>query len=512
MENKEIVPAIDTEVIAPEDSGMTMAEARKFKKLLTKFIKSYSAKDALMTDEQWLQERFQEELPKLSDVEAKQWAREAVASIVEYDESLCSINEAAKQGVNKEQWLADRIEKASAGASVVQYGNYLRNVDTALENANAQMMRTVTTNSGEISAALNLDGFIAEQHHVNTFNANAALSKSPYHAEVKVPGPGETYGKNSFDVVIKDTRTGATVHQYQVKYGADAKATIQMLRDHGSVTRYSNQQIVVPAEQVEEVQKAFPGKSVVAEIGGTEKVPVHSDTLTKEQAKELQFKTQQTQDIPQMDWSVFKSKDLALHIGKNAALAGLQGALITTGFSLAAQAIKGEGIDEEEVVETALRTGADAGVKAAAVGAVKVASELNYLRVIPAGTPVGVIANTVCVAVENIKILAKVATGELTLTEALEMMGRTSVAMVYGIGWGAAGAVAGAAALSWIPIVGPVVGGLVGGMLGYMAGSKFGEAVFSGVKAVAKGVVGVCKTAWEGIKSIGRGILSLFGI
>lgn len=512
MENKELSPVADAGVIAPEKSGMSPEEAMRLKSELSKFVKSYSLKDVHMTDEQWLRERFQEELPNLSEAEAGNWAKEAVASITGYDRNLHSINEAAKQGISKENWFADQIEKAAAGTRVSEFGNYLKNVDTALENANAQMMRTVTTNSGEISAALNLDGFIAEQHHVNSFNANAALNKSPYRAEVKVPGPGETYGKNSFDVVIKDTRTGSTIHQYQVKYGADAKATIQMLRDHGSVTRYSNQQIVVPAEQVEEVQKAFPGKSVVAEIGGTEKVPVHSDTLTKEQAKELQFKTQQTQDVPQVDWSIFKSKDLALHIGKNATLAGLQGALITTGFSLAAQIIKGEGVDEEEVVETALRTGADAGVKAAAVGAVKVASELNYLRVIPAGTPVGVIANTVCVAVENIKILAKVATGELTLTEALEMMGRTSVAMVYGIGWGAAGAAAGAAALSWIPIVGPIVGGLVGGMLGYMAGSKFGEAVFSGVKAVAKGVVGVCKTAWEGIKSIGRGILSLFGI
>ena len=44
----------------------------------------------------------------------------------------------------------------------------------------------------------------------------------------------------------------------------------------------------------------------------------------------------------------------------------------------------------------------------------------------------------------------------------MDQMGRTSVSMVYSLGWGAAGMGIGAAALAWIPIVGPVVGGLVG--------------------------------------------------
>ena len=50
--------------------------------------------------------------------------------------------------------------------------------------------------------------------------------------------------------------------------------------------------------------------------------------------------------------------------------------------------------------------------------------------------------------------------------------------------WGLSGAVIGAAALAWIPIVGPFVGGLIGGMVGYMAGSKFGEAIYDGAKKI----------------------------
>ena len=338
---------------------------------------------------------------------------------------------------------------------------------------------------------------------MNTFNANAALQRSKYFAEVKVPEAGETYGKNSFDIVIRDSSNpkATAVHQYQVKYGSDAKATIQMLRDHGEITKYSNQQIVVPAEQLEEVQKAFPGKTVVSHIGGTDKVPVTSNSLTKEQAKDLQLKVQDEKLPLTTDWNVFQTKELALQIGKNAGLAGVQAAAITTGFSLAAQVIAGEGVDVDETVEQALKTGADTGVKAATSGALVIAHEEGLLRLLPAGTPASAIANLACVSIENIKILSKLATGELTMTQALEQMGRTSISMTYSLRWGAAGMFIGVSALSWMPVVGPVIGGLVGGLIGSMAGSKFGETVYDGIKAVGKGIGNICRSGWNKVKS-----------
>lgn len=492
----------------PQFEGMAEHEAKAVKQLLTKFIKSYSQKGADVSDKDWLTEQFKEELPDMNDEKAEEMAAEVVASVKEYDTNLRSLNDAATQGESKEQWLAGKVAKAASGVSVIQHGEYLSQIDTALANANAQMLRTVTTNSGEISQCFNLDGFIAEQHHVNTFNTNAALQKSKFFAEVKVPEAGETYGKNSFDIVIRDASNpkAVAIHQYQVKYGANAQATINLLREQGEVTKYSNQQILVPPEQVADVQHAFPGKTVVSQIGGTDKVTITSDALTKDQAKELQLGTQQKSSIPSTDWNNFKTKDLALQIGKSAGMVGLQAAVITTGFSLAEQVIRGEGVDVDETVELALTTGADAGVKTAVTGAVKVCVEKGIIRLIPAGTPAGVIANVVCVSIENIKILSKVAAGELTMSQALERMGRTTVAMVYGLGWGAVGASIGAAALSWIPVVGPVVGGLVGGIVGYMAGSKFGETVYKGIKAVHKGIVTTCKAAWNTVNSIGSRI------
>ena len=231
-------------------------------------------------------------------------------------------------------------------------------------------------------------------------------------------------------------------------------------------------------------------------------VSIKSRPLTKAEAKELQFKVQQDGSVPKTNWNSFQTKDLALQIGKNAGMVGLQAAVITTGFSLAEQAIQGDGIDVDESISLALKTGTDAGIKAAAAGALKVGIEKGIIRIIPPATPMGVIVNIVCVGIENIKILLKVASGEITLSQAMEQMGRTTCAMVFGLGWGAAGAGIGAAALAWIPIVGPIVGGFVGGIVGYMAGSKVGETIHKGFIAVKKGIVTACKAGWNMLKRI----------
>lgn len=484
--------------------GLSEKEAEELQNLLKRFMKSYTNKGSDIDDKEWLKNQLKIELPNLTNEEAERLSAEAIESIAEFDNNLASINQACGNGVSKEDWFANKVAEASTGVSVIDYGNYLQSFDTAITNANAQMIRTVTTNAGDISQCYNLDGFIAEQHHVNTFNMQATLENSPFRAEVCVPEPGQTYGLNSFDLVVKNVSTGKIVHQYQCKFGADADSTIALIKSGN----YNNQRFLVPAEQVEAVQKAFPGKSVEGYVGGTEVVSTQSKALTKAQAKELQLDVQQKNSFPSNEWNNYNTLDLAKHIGKNAGLAGVQAAVITTGFNLAAKVMSGEKIDTDATLELALATGADAGIKAATAGAIKVGAEKGIISVLPKGTPISVIANIACLGIENIKILGKVATGELTMTQALDHMGRTSTSMIYGMGWGAKGAVLGAAALSWIPIVGPIVGGLVGGMVGYMAGSKVGNAIYSGLKTVGSAAKSVAKSAWNGVKSAGSAICS----
>lgn len=496
---------IQTDSIVIE--GFDNKSANELSVILKRFLNSYSNKEKHISDRQWLKNQFKIELPELSNNEAEKLSEECFDEIENFDKNLKSINDTIENGGTKEGWFSKKVQDASIGQSINEYGNYLNSIDNSIKNSNAQMLRVVTNMDGSINQNMNLDGFMAEQHHVNSFNMNAKLNGSNYKAEVLVPKAGETYGKNSFDVVIRDNND-KIVHQYQMKYGAKAQDTIRMIKNGN----YNNQRLVVPTEQLDEVRKAFPGKSIDSSIGGTDKIKIASKSLGKHEAKEMQLSVQQEGTITKEDWNHFKTKELTVNIAKNAGVAGIQAAVITTGFDMARSAISGEKFDTDETIELALRTGTDAGIKAAATGAVKVGVEKGIVSVIPKGTPVGVIANVVCVGIENVKILGKVATGELTMTQALDRMGRTTTSMVYGIGWGATSSLIGAAALAWIPVVGPVIGGFVGGMVGYMAGSKFGETVYNTGKKIVNTAKKAVSRAWEGAKSVGRSLKrAIFG-
>lgn len=490
-----------------ETEGITVEEVKEVKEIEERFIQAYREREETDTEGRWLFSQIKRELPEKTDTEINSVMEEIMLSVREYDDNLRDLNNACGGGKTPERWFADKMSDAAKGMSVAEFGNYLDGIDKALSNSNAQMAGTVTTKAGNISRCKNLDGFIAEQNAVNTFNSKAKLSGSKYYAEVKAPGQGEVYGKNSFDTVIVDSSTGKIVHQYQYKFGKDAKATIAMLKKGN----YNNQRIVVPAEQVEEVRKAFPGKSVDAFMGGTDKVNVSSDALTKEQAKQMQESVQENGDIPMHDWNAFNTRQLALNLGRQAGAAGLEAAAITTGFMLVEKAVKGEEIVADKVVETALTSGADAGVKAATAGAVYVSVQKGIITVIPKATPARQITNIVSVGIENVKIFAKVAKGEMTAAEGADNIARTTIAMAYGLRWTAKGIAVGEVAFSWLPVIGPVVGGIAGGLVGYMAGSGFGKLVYGGAKKIGGAIKSAASKAWNGIKSGAGKIASAAG-
>ena len=261
----------------PTIEGFGEEEAKAMRPIMQRFLDSYAQKPKDMTDEEWLRQRLAEELPEKSEEEIREMAHEIVEGVEKCDNSVASINAACDSGKKKEEWFLDTMQEAAIGVNVNAYGDYLANIDRTLFEANSQMLRTVTTQSGDVSQCFNLDGFIAEQSHVNSFNAKAALGEPLYRAEVMAPEPGKTYGKNSFDAVVRNARTGRIVHQYQFKFGKDADATIAMIK-RGN---YNNQTIIVPTEQVEKVQAACPGKTITDHIGGTDKVSTQSDPLTK---------------------------------------------------------------------------------------------------------------------------------------------------------------------------------------------------------------------------------------
>lgn len=494
-DNNDDVKVIDVQY----EEIINESEAKEVKALEEKFIKSYIDNKEKMNIDQWLECELKANLPEKSDNEIKEISSEIITTIKVNEEKKASLENTIENGRSKENWFASSIKESTSYMTMAESAEYLHGLDDALKNANEQMFNTITTKSGAINQNLNLDGFIAEQHHANTFNLNSKLKGSEYTAEVLVPKEGQVYGKNSVDIVIKD-KAGKIVERYQAKYGKTAEDTIKMIKEGN----YNNQRLLVPAEQVEEVQKAFPNKTVVSTVGSGN---IKSTPLEKLGAKELQ-KEAQSGNWNELNWNEYKSRDLAIGIGKQAGYAALQGAAIGVGIEVASKIWNGEKIDGEEVVEQALVSGADFGIKAATAGALKVGVEKGIIKVIPKGTPAGTLANIAYVTIENVKIFGKVATGEYTIQEGLDKMEQTTVSTVAGMVLAAKGAAIGGQIGMVLGPIGALVGGFVGGTVGYIAGSKVAEKVVKGVQKVREKSREIAKDIGnkisEGIQSIGN--------
>lgn len=217
----------------------------------------------------------------------------------------------------------------------------------------------------------------------------------------------------------------------------------------------------------------------------------------------------------EVSWNDYVAKDIALGIGKQVGYSCLQGAAVGVGMKVATKVWNGETIDGDEVVTTAITSGADFGIKTAVAGALKVASEKEIIKVIPKGTGGNVFANIAFVAIENGKILGKVATGELTGKEGIEAMQQTTGSCLAGLAASAKGTAIGASIGAVLGPAGMAFGGFIGGTVGYMAGSKIGQGVVKGAQKIREKAKEVASSVGDkildGIKSGISGLVSIFG-
>ena len=170
-----------------------------------------------------------------------------------------------------------------------------------------------------------------------------------------------------------------------------------------------------------------------------------------------------------------------------------------------------------------LTTGADFGIKAATVGTLKVGVEKEIISVIPKGTPAGTFANIAHVAIEDVKVVGKMVSGELSMREGIDKLEQTTVSTVAGIASTGKGAAVGAAIGTVFGPIGTAVSGFVGGAVGYMAGSKVGETIVKGAQKIRDGarkviskigekVADVVSSIGNGISNAISGVLGFFGI
>ena len=461
--------------------------ARRTAGLITNFVESWEQHKHDKPPAVWLADEFRR-YPDIwtDEEEIVSTAKEVVANVEQANADKASLHDHLDAGKSKASWLAKKIEQGAAAAGASNVGDYAATIDQAIGTANSEMYNVVTTQSGAFNQGSNLDGFIAEQHHVDTFNIDAAAKGSSLRAEA-LGGQG----KNSVDIVIKDG-SGKIVRRYQSKYGQDAEAT----QHHFEKGDYRGQRKLGPADQ------EGPWND------GIEADGVRSKPLTKEEAKALQEKAQQEQESRQYDWNEVNRIEIAKQFGKaaavNAALAcGFQGARIlgrrVWNFVRGKQNPPASE-DLREFFESSIKSAGHVGAQTAVSGAVVVAAKSGWINALK-HTPVGKIVGIVHVGVENAKVLYKLAKGELSAEQAMDAMGNCTASGVGGIVGAAKGAAIGAA-------FGGPLGAFVGGVVGGIAGTKIGEAVYEGGKTIvmtaAKVVKNVVEGAVETAKAVGR--------
>lgn len=470
-------------------------EAHTIKDMLRRNINAYKTKDPAVSDEEWLEQLYRTEITDYSEEDAKKDANETVKALNLFGRKVKSVNEAYEKGISKEQWLEKELNDSVSGLSQGEAAKYLQSVDEGIKSANASMEEALRRNSdGHVNMNPNLDGNIAEHVVANSTSLDAMLKGKNIKVDVL-----QSNGKNSVDVRATNLDSGS-YQNYQLKFGKTAKDTIRYIEEGN----YNNQRIIVPKEQLEEVQKHFIEKGSMKTISDRIEIDgVQGQAFTKDDVKNMQLEAQATNTTPKLDYSNMSNKSIAQSISRAAGKSALLSAAFSVGYNLVTKIFKGEKIEGDKVVEDAIKSGADTSVKVAAAGTLNVVVKRGVLKCL-ANTPVGFIASIAGAAVENAKILYKVATKKVSVMEGLHQMGRVTAATFAGMSGMAKGAAIGAslgAPLAAAIPVAPAITGFIGGSIGYIAGSKVGEKICDAGRAVVNTAKNIVSKVASGVKT-----------
>lgn len=508
------IEIIDVEVLTNEEyqerqADMLMQQTfgneenmRKTSSVIASFVDSYEKHKRELPLQEWLVREFKK-YPDIwkDEQDITNTATEIITTVQEAKAKKESLYAHMDKGKSKESWLANEIEKSAKIAGATNVGAYAAEIDNAINQSNQAMIDTIVNKDGvSFNMGRNLDGFIAEQHHVDTFNLEATAQGSGVRA--KVLTPDGAYGKNSMDIGIYD-ENGKLVRRYQAKYGQDADAT-QTLFEKGD---YRGQRKLVPSEQVNNVEGS---------VGEIEYNGIKSKPLSKAEAKELQNKAQLEYEAKKYEWNDVNRINIAKEIGKGALLAAgatcaFQGARILgrrVWNALTGKENQSASEDLKEFFESSIKTGVNVGATTAVAGGVVVAAKSGWMGKVLRKSPVGQIVNSVYLGIENAKLLYKFAKGELTATETADAMGTTTAALYGGFEGGLSGAALGAKLGAFGGPVGIFIGGVAGGIVGGIAGSKIGEKVYQAGKEIVKTGVSIVKTAVKAVVDVGKAVFS----
>ena len=532
---------------------------RKTEEIIKKFLRSYAENEKRQDKKDlktWLIFELQNELPNKKVEDIEKIATELISGIEVYYQKKKEVEKYQSVGITNGDYirnqilekLTDEIEEAEiidtkeviedmkeASNILSQYNeamiyetaaikepqlvanvlgvnsvnNYVDTVNTTIDSANKTLMKSVTTKTGNINQNPNLDGFIFEEYHAGTFNIDATVKGKTYQAKALKPEIGETYGKNSIDLIVEDS--GKYVKKYSAKAYKNANETAKSFYDKNGY-KYKFQSKLVPTDQVGDIANS---------VDRVKYNNVESKGITKAEIKDIQNDLQggkKNGDIFNFKKDV-NTISISKQIGKQAMLNGTMGSILAMGTNIGINVIQGKEVEAEEVIEIGIKTGASMGMATAVAGGIRVAVEKKVISAVFSrmltNNTIGAIAAS---SIDIIGTAFKLGSGEITLGKAVKDIGK-SVGAAYGAivasGWGYAGgmAIAGMIGLGTIGAVGTILGvgvAVVAGAVCATVGSKVAGAIASGIGAVAEtivsGAVDIVKAGKEVVKSLASGI------
>ena len=530
---------------------------RKTEEIIKKFLRSYAENEKRQDKKDlktWLIFELQNELPNKKVKDIEKIATELISGIEVYYQKKKEVEKYQSLGITNGDYIgnqilekvANEIEEAEivdtkeviedmkeASNILSQYNetmiyetasikeaqlvanvlstksvnNYIDTVNTAIDNANKTMMKSVTTKAGTINQNPNLDGFIFEEYHAGTFNIDAAVKQKSYYAEALKPEIGETYGKNSIDLIIEDS--GKYVKKYSAKAYKNANETAKSFYDKITGYKYKGQSKLVPTDQTNEIANS------------ADKIKynnVESKGISKAEIKDIQNDLQS--ENKKADIFNFKKDvnniSISKQIGKQAMVNGTMGLVAGMAENIGTKIIQGKEVEVEEVIEAGIKTSGSVGLSTAVAGGIKVAVEKEIVPAMSNNT-IGAIAAS---SMDIIGTACKLGSGEISLGEAVKEVG-TSISSAYSaivsssFGYTATIAAVGMVGLGTLGTVGTVIGtgvALVAGAVCGTVGSKIGGEIANGVGTIAEKVVDkaveVVKEGIDKVKNIANGVVN----
>ena len=530
---------------------------RKTEEIIKKFLKSYAENEKSQDKKDlktWLISELQNELPNKKVKDIEKIATELISGIEVYYQKKKEVEKYQSVGITNGDFVGNEIlEKVAveieeaeildtkeviedmkeASNVLSQYNeamiyetaaikepqlvanvlsaksvnNYVDAVNNTIDSANKTLMESVTTKTGNINQNPNLDGFIFEEYHAGTFNIDATVKGKTYQAKALKPEIGETYGKNSIDLIIEDS--GKYVKKYSAKAYKNANETAKSFYDKITGYKYKFQSKLVPTDQVGDITNS---------VDKIKYNDVESKGITKVEIKDIQKDLQsgnKKADIFNFKKDV-NTISISKQIGKQAMVNGTMGLVAGMAGNIGVNLITGKEVEAEEVIEAGIKTGGSVGLSTAVAGGIKVAVEKEIIPAMSNST-IGAVAAS---SMDIIGTACKLGSGEISLGEAVKEVG-TSISSAYSaivsssFGYTATIAAVGMVGLGTLGTVGTVIGtgvALVAGAVCGTVGSKIGEEIANGVGKIAEKVVDkaveVVKEGIDKVKNIANGVIN----